>query len=340
MKISVGIFAYNEERNISATLKSLSEQTVFGDPKHALTIHVLPNGCRDRTAEVAGEALSVFKSLPVPPAACVNEIATPGKANAWNVFVHELSEPDADALLFLDADIAFGQPECLARVVAALENSPAALAAVDLPLKDIAAKKSPGVIEKLSLAASKIQTSGAPKIAGSLYLARAGAVRKAMLPTGIIVEDGFVKAMLLTEGFTRDEITNGIVRAADATHYFEALTGLSSWFKHERRLLLGTAVNILLFGHLRDAVARGESAAELVRANNAANPKWAAELAAAYRGPLPGAVEFMSAPFRQIRSMPLLKRLVLLPVAALRAILNTAVATSAQRMIRAGELRW
>ena len=178
------------------------------------------------------------------------------------------------------------------------------------------------------------------KIAGSLYLARAAALRGFWMPLGLIVEDGFVKAMLLTDSFRLPENTGAIVRAAGATHYFEAVTGFQAWFKHERRLVNGTAVNILLFGHIRELVAQGKNPGEVIRANNEANPAWVADLAKSYRGPLPGAADFVCEPLKKLGGLPLAKRVFALPVALLRAALNIAVCVVCQGDVRAGRLRW
>ena len=340
MRIAIGIMAYNEEKNISTTISSLSEQTLFEMPAHSVAVHVVPNGCRDATADRAREALDCFSKKHPRASVAVNEVAQAGKANAWNHFVHGFSAPDAEALLLLDADIQFGERECLARVVDALVANPQAVVAVDLPLKDITAKTNLSLREKMSVSASQLQVAGTPKIAGSLYLARAAALRGFWMPLGLIVEDGFVKAMLLTDSFRKPEDTGAIVRAAGATHYFEAVTGFQAWFKHERRLVNGTAVNILLFAFIVDLVQKGKNPGDVIRTNNESNPAWVADLAKSYRGVLPGAAEFVFQPLQKLGSQPLAKRITMAPVALLRAALNMAVCVVCQADVRAGRLRW
>ena len=340
MKIAIGIMAYNEERNIGVTISSLSDQTLFELPGHDVSVHVVPNGCRDATAARAREALVAFSARHPRATVAVNEVEQAGKANAWNHFVHGFSAPGSEALLLLDADIQFGERECLARVVAALIENPQAVVAVDLPLKDITTKKNLNLREQMSVSASQIQVAGAPKIAGSLYLARAEALRRFWMPLGLIVEDGFVKAMLLTDSFRQPENLSAIVRAAGATHYFEAVTGFAAWFKHERRLVNGTAVNILLFSLMREMVAQGKNPGEEIRARNEANPSWVADLAKSYRGPLPGAGNFVLEPLKKLGLVPLAKRIPALPIALLRAGLNVAVCIVCQGDVKAGRLRW
>ncbi len=332
--------AYNEERNIAGMLGSLCRQTLLNAPGHSISIHVLPNGCRDATAARAREALDALMRDHPAVSVEVNEIAEAGKANAWNRFVHDFSSRDAEALLFLDGDITFGEPECIEHVVQALEQHPEAVVAVDLPLKDITAKSSLSVRERVSLSASRAQTAGPPKIAGSLYLARAAAVRAFWLPLGLIVEDGFVKAMLLTNCFREPENLLRIVRAPNATHLFEAATEFQAWFKHERRLVNGTAVNLLLFELLHGLARQGADTGEYVRDRNRANPAWVSELARNYRGALPGARAFVIRPLEQLGNLPTGAALKAFPIALLRAVLNIAVCIVCQFDVRAGRLRW
>ena len=340
MKIAMGILAYNEERTIGSTISSLAEQSVFENTNHTISIHVVPNGCRDATALLAREALESLKKRHPSVQVEVNELTEGGKANAWNHFVHEFSPADAEGLLLLDADIHFGERECLERVVQTLMESPAAVVAVDLPLKDIALKINPSVRERLSVNASHLQSAGTPKIAGSLYFARADALRSFWMPLGLLVEDGFVKAMLLTDSFRHPERSEGIIRAPEATHYFKAVTGLKDWFSHERRLLNGTALNILLFSYIQQLVRDGEDPNWVIQENNKRDPFWVVGLAKAYRATLPGGLEFMGDPLRRLTRLPTQKKFAFLPTALLRTGLNIAVFLACQSDFKLGRLDW
>ena len=343
MNISIGIMAYNEERNIATTIGAIADQDLFAVAGHDIEVVCVPNGCRDRTAEKAGEALAALRQRHPRAAVRVEVVDRPGKANAWNRYVHDFARPETEAFILLDADIVFGQAACLRRVVEELTAHPAAVVAVDVPLKDIAAKSNPSAREKLSLAASEAQRAGTPKLAGSLYVARAAALRAIVMPLGLLVEDGFLKAMLLTRNFTAPEDTGLIVRADDATHYFEAVTDFARWFKHEKRLLTGTAVNILLFEYLRGEVQEGRVAADVIRRRNGEDAEWVAKLARerlAQRGSVPGAAETIRLPLAQLGRMPPLRAAKSLPGALLRSVLNMAVARACARDLRAGRLAW
>jgi hypothetical protein len=73
--------------------------------------------------------------------------------------------------------------------------------------------------------------------------ARAHALRQIWMPKGLPVEDGFLYAMILTDCFRSEIDQSKIMRAANATHYYETLTSLKAIFQHELRIVIGTAVN-------------------------------------------------------------------------------------------------
>lgn len=341
MKVCIGILAYQEEANIGSLLESIGGQTLLASPGHQVTIHVVPNGCRDGTAQAAESGLAKLHSRHPSVAVQINEIIEPGKANAWNRFVHEFSSPETDALLLLDADIRLGQPECLGSVVAALAAHPEAVVAVDTPVKDIALSDQPSARARLSLAASSIQLSGVPKLTGHLYCARADALRRIWMPPGLLVEDGFLKAMLLTEGFSQAENIRGIVRAPDATHTFEAVTTLGEWFKHERRIFNGTAVNIALFGFLEKQAAKSGPVGAFIREKNGSDPDWVnTVLRERLQRGIPGGAEFIRTPLAQALRLSGLQKWKAIPVALLRCILNAAVYLVCRDDLKTGRLKW
>lgn len=91
-RLAIGVFAHNEARQIEACLESIRPQLQPGD-----VCHVLNNGSTDDTHDVVNAygARHAFCRL-------VN-IELGDKANAWNVFVHEVAA-DAEVHVFLDGD--------------------------------------------------------------------------------------------------------------------------------------------------------------------------------------------------------------------------------------------
>jgi glycosyltransferase involved in cell wall biosynthesis len=280
--ICIGILAWNEEALITATLESLFHQTVFaGDQpasEHHWHILVVPNGCRDRTAAVARDTLvRLCAGMPAERVTWdVHELAEPGKSNAWNALVHELAPPASGMFVMMDADIEFGSERTVENCVRALLQDGCADAVVDLPLKDVVKKSRRTWLETISASASEFSTSGPPAISGQFYCARAEVLRRIWMPRGLSVEDGFLTAMVMTDCFRAPIDPRKLVRAADASHYYETLTTLRAIFHHELRIVVGTATNCyFLWDFLRFATDPvGGGAGELIRHALDRDPNW------------------------------------------------------------------
>ncbi len=253
MLISIGILAWNEAAAIEATLTSLLEQSALrgpaGDlPDTAWEIVVVPNGCTDDTAARAraalGERVAATGRRDIRWA--VHELPEAGKSNAWNRFVHEFAASNSDLIVMLDADIVFGEAETISNTVRALLADPSAVVAVDLPLKDVVRKPRKTLLERISVAASRGSTGGVVGISGQFFCARASALRDIWMPKGLSVEDGFLRAMIVTDCFRSAPDERKVIRAPNASHYYETLTSLRAIFRHELRLAVGTALNFYL----------------------------------------------------------------------------------------------
>jgi glycosyltransferase involved in cell wall biosynthesis len=337
MKICFGVLAHNEEARIGATLGDLLGQDLWAQAGLEANLLVVVNGSSDRTAERARDILAQ-----APVASQVVELEAAGKANAWNRFVHELSPADASVLGLVDADIRLPEPDTLSRLLQALQASPQAVAAVDQPLKDLTMAAGKGLAGRLSLSASELAASGPPKLCGQLYLADASSLRRIYLPEPMLVEDGFIKAMLVTEGFSRPEDPDRLVRAEGTYHLFEAETRLGPLFRHEKRILIGTLANLLLFDLARDLVREGKDAADWMRSRSLEDPQWFRHLIqerlGRWGGPRLGIM--IGLPLRQLRQCrgPAFWRA--LPGALARLLLNLGVAAGAALDLRSGRLRW
>lgn len=253
MLISIGILAWNEEETIAKTLKSLLHQSVFTELNDNLSqleweIIVVPNGCSDNTATVAHTALTdlISQTNLKNISFKIHVLDMSGKSNAWNYYIHELSNKNSELILMIDADIEFKEKETIFNTVQALKQNPNALVAVDLPLKDAEKKKKKTFIEWISTTSSKVTTTGPVGIAGSYYCARAEALKQIWIPIGLPVEDGFIRSMIVTNCFRSKIDNNKIIRAPNSSHYFSTLTTIKEIFKHEVRLVIGTTMNCYL----------------------------------------------------------------------------------------------
>ncbi|EHJ05142.1 glycosyltransferase family A protein [Marinobacter manganoxydans] len=119
---SVVTFAYNEEKTIAQTIRS-----ILVNCDHRITkLTVVANGCTDQTVEVA------HASMQGAAVACeVVELSLGDKCNAWNEYVyHHL--PKADVHFFVDSDVTFTD-QAFPKLLEQLINSPTKNAVTGLP---------------------------------------------------------------------------------------------------------------------------------------------------------------------------------------------------------------
>lgn len=283
MIVSIGMLAHNEASGIGKTIASLLAQSVFHAGAAAAAVKeweivVVPNGCTDDTTRVASEALN--NTLPALVGVTVNHsvrvLAEGGKSNAWNHYIHEMSRKDAEVIVMIDTDIEFGHPDTILNCLAELRKNTHAKVVVDLPLKDFVKKTHLSWMEKLSARNSSIQVESGVGIAGSFYCAAAQTLRQVWMPPGLSGEDGFLKGMIVTDLFRSEPDARRVARAANASHYYEGLTDLHSIFRHELRMVIGTALNCyFMWDFLKFATApNGSGAGAMIRDQLAADPTW------------------------------------------------------------------
>ncbi|MGA0420334.1 MAG: glycosyltransferase family 2 protein, partial [Phycisphaerales bacterium] len=185
--VSIGILAYNEESSIAGTIESILEQSIVMNPPEGWQVEIVcvPNGCTDRTAEVAGESLAALgrHGRASHVATKVVPLATPSKENAWNRFVHDLSARDATHLVFIDGDVRLLHPDTLGNLVTALCANPRAHVAAAETVKHISRQASKGIFERISMMATGLRRSsnqqrGVTGFAGCLYATPAASSRR------------------------------------------------------------------------------------------------------------------------------------------------------------------
>jgi hypothetical protein len=188
--------------------------------------------------------------------------------------VHELSRPDADVLILADADILFHGEHTLRGMVGLLESDPHVLAATDEPIKDIALKARLGIGERISIAMAGMTKAAPGQLTGQLYAARASALRRIVMPAGLIIDDGFIKQMLCTD-FLRQPLDHSRIRRAEnAAHVFEAYTRLSDILPNQRRQAAGHALYTMLRDQLKAVLEAGEDPESWLKEKCRAEPDW------------------------------------------------------------------
>jgi glycosyltransferase involved in cell wall biosynthesis len=296
LKVSIGIVAYNEANFIDKMLESLLQQNLIQEilfkgkssessqtSNQSLTVEiiVIPNGCSDNTAEIARNKLQTSIDLTENDRMTwqVIEVEQPGKSNAWNLYVHSLSDPDAQYLVLMDSDIQLLDPQTLGSLVQLLEVRSEAWVAVDRPIKDVKLKTEKTLIEKLSIAASSLSgnapSPGKPSwLCGQLYCGRADILRKIYLPTTLPTQDAFLYEILTTEGRTTSRKPERVILADSASHVFESYIRPNRLLRHERWLIIGAAINQLIYSELSPQIKSFEDAGHLIKCWNEQDPMW------------------------------------------------------------------
>lgn len=278
--VDLGLFAHNEAAGIAATIADVARQSIRSAPGIDFRVVILANGCTDDTAGVAARAIE---------AACagadiaVEVLAQGGKSRTWNRFVHDLSRPDCDVLLFCDADILLPDPAAFETLVRDLMGRPALGAITSRPVKDLQHDgRGLGLQERLIARSGGGLDDWRTAICGQLYGLRTDVARSFHLPAGLPVEDGFVRAAVLTAVFCQPEDLSRIDGAA-THHVYASERTIPALLRHQCRIVIGGAVNLVVFERLApmdlrqtQATLRAASGDQdwLARTVRAATPRW------------------------------------------------------------------
>lgn len=273
MRIAACILAKNEALTFPALLAKLARQSLFHRDGLTIDVHLIANGCTDDTASAARRAAPVLAATNAR--LVVHDLQQGGKSRSWNRAVHELVQPTPDFFLFLDADITLKDEQVLAELLQRLSSAPQALACSGYPVKDISAKARKSVLDIFSLSVSR-QSRAEAAINGSLYLARADALRDIWLPDQTPGEDGFLNAMLTTAGFTEPLAPERVISMPSPTHFYRAHRP-ADFLLHERRMIVGTMINCWIFERLW-SLRLSEPAGPLIRRWNEQQPDWVEQL--------------------------------------------------------------
>lgn len=207
--VSFAVFAYNEEHSITAALRAIA---ACRDEAN-LAVHVLINGCTDGTEQ----AVRRFRvpGLAVRPVV----IARGDKANAWNLYTHDIAPADACMHVFTDGDQRIGRGS-VAAFLRSFASNPQAGGCAGLPNSG------------RSLSSFRAKLVRQREMAGNLYAIRGECLarfrrRGVRLPFGIFGEDGLVTTLIKYDlDFRRARVDTRIAVAEEATFHFEPLSPL------------------------------------------------------------------------------------------------------------------
>lgn len=119
---SVVTFAYNEEKTIAQTIRSI----LVNCDDRLTRLTVVANGCTDQTVEVAKTSMEIA-AVPCE----VVELSLGDKCNAWNEYVYN-HLPKADVHFFVDSDVTFTN-QAFPKLFEQLMSSPEKNAVTGLP---------------------------------------------------------------------------------------------------------------------------------------------------------------------------------------------------------------
>jgi hypothetical protein len=185
----------------------------------------------------------------------------------------------------MDGDIVLHHPETLWKMYTALNDDSKACIATDQPVKDIQFHKKPSLVEKLSLATSRMTRRGRAQLTGQLFCIRAPIARNIYLPRDLVAcEDGFIKAVTCTCFLTRELSADRLTIARDASHIFEAYTKPGDILRNQKRQMIGqTIVHLLVDNYLKGlSLEQKLNLAETIREKEEADPNWLKRLIAAH----------------------------------------------------------
>jgi glycosyltransferase involved in cell wall biosynthesis len=348
LSIGIGVLAYNESSSIRQSLKSLLQQSLFtqANPNVDIEISVVPNGCTDDTAVIAKSILEDLITPSTYPQVRwqVCEVKQAGKSNAWNTYVHQIADPNAEYLFLMDADIELLEPSTLSSMVNLLEKSPDAWVAVDRPIKDVALKEHKNLVEKLSALVSNLSGNqsteeGPAWLCGQLYCARACQLRQLWLPIGLPAEDGFLYTMIVTDGLQVSAIPQRVVLSKSASHVFQAYTRISRLLRHEKWLILGGTVNELIYKKFAGGTLQKQHVGSLIKELNEHDPDWLrkfVEQTAAEEGWWLISPFILTRRFQSLRHKPLGKAILLIPLAISAFVIDLMLALQANFELHQG----
>lgn len=346
--VSIGIMAWNEADTIATTLSSLFRQSIFERlcARHQqCEVVVVANACTDRTVAVVREFFErMDREHPWSDgfSARVIDIPEPGKANAWNRYVHEFSAIEAQFICSMDADIVFHHRDTIHNLVAILERNPQIPASTGRQCKDLIFKARKTLAERVSLATSTMGGGERGMICGQLYCLRTEVARNLFIPRDLgATEDGFIKTMVCTSFLTRESDPGRVVLASEAVHVFQAYVKPREVLNNQKRQMIGQTVVHVLVEYLRTRpVAERINLADTLRRLETQDPDWLKRLLAAHLKRqrhfwrlFPGILTFR---FKRCWQLPGVRKLTHLPAACAGFAVTLVACARAQRTLRHG----
>jgi len=215
--VSIGICAYNEEKNIGRLLSFLQKERFEFNLKEII---VVASGCTDRTVNIVRKFTRKNKKIKL-----IVERKRRGKASAVNVI---LRKAKGEVIVFIGADNIPLRGSINKLVKPLLKEGVGASSGHPIPMEGKGLKAK---VEEIVWNLHDEVCKRFPKISGELFAIKASLIRK--IPSTIINDDSYFAAQIIRKG-------SKIAYVSDAITYMISKDyGLFSHLKRRRRIARG-----------------------------------------------------------------------------------------------------
>jgi glycosyltransferase involved in cell wall biosynthesis len=223
MNLTIGVCAYNEERNIRVLLGDILNQK--GLPKNVRVI-VVASGCTDNTVGIVHKVMNGDRRVEL-----IEEKTRTGKTNAINLI---LANCRAGVLALVGADIRLLQ-NSVSEILRAISDERVAvvggLPVVENSEKGIVAKSASIIWRVMRRAMTELGSRGELSfVMGELYCFRTDLVER--IPPEVVNDDAYVATFARNRGFK-------VVHAANANFVLKVPSTIPDYIAQRQRVTFG-----------------------------------------------------------------------------------------------------
>ncbi len=280
LNIAIAIFAHNEEKMLPRLIRDLRQQTVMDSTAYRISIHVLSNGSTDGTVRCSQVSFDAESFDPARITPIVHDIETPGKTNAWNHFVSTLLNDTEDYVMMMDADIRMPQSDLIERCVGSLGDRPNTWVTSDVTRNCFPREPRISLVRALMRLYENSGVVDQHRICGQFYCIRADILRKMALPAGLLSQDGFLCAMILTSALTEPENPDRIYVVPDTHHLHTVYVTLADITRYQVRQAISSAIYRIIYDDVSKLPPSFEERMQEISRRNVVHPGWVEELIA------------------------------------------------------------